>query len=66
VTHGDSMKGVKCPHCRKINVKVLHNKIVTQSSILEYEKPCEHCGKPVYFWVMYTITIDAEKANKVK
>lgn len=64
MTHGDN-HNIKCPHCGKTNHYVCENKLVPFDKILEFEKPCTHCGKVVYYWARWSLTVDAEKTSEV-
>lgn len=62
MTHGDK-DSIKCPHCRK------HNRLSVEPArgqILETEASCEHCGKKVYYWLRWSVTVDAEKSEKTE
>ena len=63
MTHGD-VESIKCPHCRKPNRVTAQVGHLPVGQIREFEAPCQHCGKRVYYWARWTVTLDAEKPEK--
>jgi DNA-directed RNA polymerase subunit RPC12/RpoP len=62
MTHGDK-DNIKCPHCRKPNRLPIEP---ARGEILERELPCDHCGKKVYYWLRWSVTVEAETSEKAK
>lgn len=56
----------KCPHCKKMNWAVVSRDSVRMGQIVEFEKPCQHCKKPIYFWARWGILVDAEKPDRAR
>lgn len=63
MTHGN-VDNCKCPYCGKINRRITECREVPFGNVIEFIRPCEHCGKLVYYWCRWSVIVDAEKESK--
>lgn len=64
MTHGD-IYNCKCPYCGRVNHYITQEKAIPADQVTEFTKPCDHCGKNVYYWARWAITLEAEQEGKV-
>lgn len=65
MTHGDS-ECVKCPACKCRITDPLAGEKPPRGTILEKVIQCHSCGKRIYVWARWMITVQAERESKVK
>ena len=66
MTHG-TVTSIKCPYCKSyFSPRGCGVRDPVGAEIDEREMPCPMCKKPVYLWLRWSVTVEAEKREKVQ